>query len=129
MSPEADIDELLRPPTDAEVVGALERFAADLQLHYGNRLKGLYLFGSRARGGHTPESDADVAVVLADDGWKHWEEKWALTDYAHDILIETGAEIQAWPVNESHWNEPGRHPNPSLVRAMRRDQKPIVARK
>ena len=35
---------------------------------YGERLKGLYLFGSYARGDATEDSDIDVAVVLDDFG-------------------------------------------------------------
>jgi uncharacterized protein len=117
------MEELFAPPDDAAVAHALDRFATSVRAHYGERLRGLYLFGSRARGDHTPDSDADVAVVLADDDWDYWDEKTALTDIAYSILIETGAETQGWPVTESAWLDPESHRNPSLVRAMRRDAK------
>jgi predicted nucleotidyltransferase len=116
-----ELEELLRPPTEAEVEVALARFAAEARRRYDDRLKGLYLFGSRARGDHEPESDADVAVVLADDAWRYWEEKMALADLSYDLLIDTGVEVQGWPVRESAWRNPEAHRNPSLVRAMRRD--------
>ena len=121
---DAEIEELIRPPTDAEVAQALARFATEVERHYGDRLKGLYLFGSRARGDHTPESDADVAVILG-DGWEFWSEKRALVAIVHDILVDTGAEIQAWPVAESGWRNPESDSDAELIGAMRRDGKPL----
>ncbi len=43
---------------------ALRELKRELEALYGERLKGLYLFGSRARGDAEPDSDVDVAVVL-----------------------------------------------------------------
>lgn len=44
------------------------RIVSDLRLHleglYGSRLRGLYIFGSFARGDARPGSDLDVLVVL-----------------------------------------------------------------
>lgn len=42
----------------------LTELRAGLAAIYGERLKGLYLFGSRARDEADPESDCDVLVVL-----------------------------------------------------------------
>ena len=117
------IEEVLRPPTDAEVAAALARFAADAQRHYGPRLLDLYLFGSRGRGDARLESDADVAVILTDGAWRIIDEARILADLSYDRLIEDGLDIQAHPVPRSAWNEPALHPNPALIRAMRRDAK------
>ncbi|MGX7704165.1 hypothetical protein [Methylobacterium sp. Gmos1] len=35
--------------------------------------------------------------------------------------IEDGLDIQAHPVAQSAWSDPALHPDPALVRAMRRD--------
>jgi antitoxin ChpS len=43
---------------------ALEAFHIRILNRFGERLRGLVLFGSRARGDHRPDSDADVAVFL-----------------------------------------------------------------
>jgi predicted nucleotidyltransferase len=32
----------------------------------GSRLRGLYLFGSKARGDYDPESDVDLAIIIDD---------------------------------------------------------------
>jgi uncharacterized protein len=113
-------------PDDAAVTRAVARYAAEVRKAYGDRLKGVYLFGSRARGDHTPESDADLVVVLADDGWDFWTEKTRLTDLSYDFLIDVGADIQGWPVTEREWRDPSVHHNPSLVEDMRRDGRPVL---
>ena len=43
---------------------ALEDFHKRILNRFGERLRGLVLFGSRARGDHRPDSDVDVAVFL-----------------------------------------------------------------
>jgi uncharacterized protein len=45
----------------------LKELRQALEVLYGERLSGLYLFGSYARGEAEPGSDIDVAVVLAGD--------------------------------------------------------------
>ncbi|HEX8663756.1 MAG TPA: nucleotidyltransferase domain-containing protein [Beijerinckiaceae bacterium] len=119
------LEEILRPPTEEEVQRALARFVADVRRHYGKRLKGLYLFGSRARGDHHPHSDVDVAVILEDGDWRSWDESGTLSDLSYDLLIQDGVDIQGVAIPLSHWEEPSRHSNPSLVRTMRRDGKPL----
>lgn len=125
MSAPAPPDDLLAPPDDATVNAAIEEYARAVLSEYGARVKGIYLFGSRARGDHTPESDADIAVVLADGDWEYWKEKFHLTDLTYDMLISTGADLQGWPIRQSEWVTPESHNNPALVRAMRRDARPV----
>lgn len=90
-------------PTDAEVAGALAEYASLVAARYGERLHGLYLFGSRARGDHRPMSDADVAVVLADGDWVEWKERRALAGLAYELILDIGVVIQPWPVPISKW--------------------------
>src|SRR5439155_12765310 len=121
----ADLDELLKPPTDTEVDTALARFAVAARKHYGERLKGLYLFGSRARGDHRPDSDADVAVVLEDGDWVSWKERWLLNRLAYDPSLESGVVIQPWPFSRLQWNAQYSAPSTALLASARREAIPI----
>ena len=55
---------MLKILDQTEVKALMDELKAGLQRIYGNRLKGLYLYGSYARGEADPESDLDVLVVL-----------------------------------------------------------------
>ena len=48
-----------------------------------------------------------------------------LADIEYDVIVDTGIEPQGWPISESEWRNPELHENPPLVRAMRRDGRPI----
>ena len=50
--------------TREEVLGIVREFQRELAALYGDRLKGVYLYGSYARGDARWDSDIDVAVVL-----------------------------------------------------------------
>ncbi len=50
----------------ADVKRLMAELKSGLQALYGERLKGVYLFGSHARGEADEESDVDVLVVLED---------------------------------------------------------------
>ena len=100
-----EIAELLRPPTEAEAGAALAAFAEAVRASYSGRLRGLYLFGSRARGDHRPDSDADVAVVLDDGDWAEWIERRRLNRLAYDAGFACGLDIQPWPIPVREWTE------------------------
>jgi uncharacterized protein len=118
-------EDIFSPPGVADVARALDRFAASVVTAYGDRLTGLFLFGSRARGDYEPFSDADVAVVLNDEDWGLVRETRRMARLAHEVLIETGVEVQAWPVSRASWEDPARCSDSVLVQSMRRDAKAI----
>lgn len=103
---------------------ALAAFVSGVRRHYGPRLVDLFVFGSRARGDATEDSDVDLAIILQDGDWKFWTEKLILADLMHDALVEQGLYIQAWPVRQSEWVDPVKHSNPRFVEAMKRDARP-----
>jgi predicted nucleotidyltransferase len=119
------IEEWLRPPTETEVALALAQFAANVRNHYGDRLKGLYLFGSRARGDNRPDSDADVAIVLQDGDWVSWKERRVLIRLAYEPSLESGLSIQAWPFSAEQWALADRRPALPLIGAARREAVPL----
>jgi antitoxin ChpS len=117
--------DLLAPPDDAAVTRAVTALASALREHYGDRLKAIYLFGSRARGDFEPYSDVDVALILEGEVQRSLPETRYLSDLAYDLLLETGAEVQPWPIEEKDWRNPDNAESPALVGAMKRDAKPI----
>lgn len=121
------IDELLRPPSQAAIERDLQAFAAAVAHRYGSRLRGVYLFGSRARGDGRPDSDVDVAVVV-EGAATDWRERGALSDLSYDFLVNDAVDIQAWPISAAAWENPALHSNPALVQAMRRDAQPVQIR-
>lgn len=81
----------------------------------------LILFGSRARGDHHAESDADVAVILQGEPGDFVETKLAMARHAFDVLVETGLLVQAFPVCASEWQQPERHSNLAILKNVARE--------
>jgi predicted nucleotidyltransferase len=82
----------------------LVRFRAAVAEIYGDRLEGVVLFGSRARGDHRPDSDYDVAVFIKDPGTLT-EELDELASVTTAILLDTGAVISAKPFYAGSYRE------------------------
>ena len=70
----------------------LRRFRAALDAIYGDRIRRVVLFGSRARGDARADSDYDVAVFL-DAVEDHWAERMRLADLSVEMIDETGAMV------------------------------------
>ena len=71
-------------PAEAQILGAFKRALAD---RFGERLVGLRLFGSRARGAGRDDSDLDVIVDVAD---ATMGERGEILDVAADLSVEHG---------------------------------------
>lgn len=78
-------------------------------------LAGAIVFGSRARGSHRRESDADVAVLLKGPHQPVLRTTLALADVAYDVLLETGIDIAPFPIWMDQWAHPEIHSNPALL--------------
>jgi predicted nucleotidyltransferase len=98
-----ELAELLAAPDEGAVARALSHYAAQVAEAYHDRLAGIYLFGSRARGSQRPDSDADVAVVLDAFAGSVLDEKMRLVDLAFDSLTDHGLMIQPWPFTRAEW--------------------------
>lgn len=99
----SDLSALLAPPNEADVASALAAYSRLLAEEYGSRLAGIYLFGSRARRDHRPDSDADLAVVLTELRGSALDEKMRLVDLGFDALTDAGVMIQPWPFTVAQW--------------------------
>lgn len=58
---------------DGWLRGLLADIKRGLEAVYGDRLQGVFLYGSRARGEAEPESDVDILIVLDEIGHYHGE--------------------------------------------------------
>ena len=82
---------------------------------YGERIERIVLFGSRARGDGRPDSDYDIAVFLEDFAGIA-EEMGHVAEIETDILIDTGAVINALPLRAGAYRE-----RTGLVAELRRE--------
>jgi uncharacterized protein len=82
----------------------LARFRAALDETYGPRLERVVLYGSRARGESSPDSDYDVAVFLRDMSDRPAEMD-RLADLATDVPYDLGGVIHALPYRAGAYNE------------------------
>ncbi|MBI3995466.1 MAG: nucleotidyltransferase domain-containing protein [Nitrospirae bacterium] len=83
---------------------------------YGERLKGLYLYGSYARGEERTGSDLDVAMIL-DQFERPWFEIQRTGQLVSDLSLEYGTTISLIPLRVTDWKEKQK----SLVRNIQRE--------
>ena len=92
---------------------AVKRFLSLIADRYDTA--GVIVYGSRARGTHRPDSDADVAVILSGKHQRFLSTKLAMADVAFDVLLETGINISPLPIWLDDWEHPEHHSNPALL--------------
>ena len=84
------------PPSDKAVDEAITKAVAGYRRVFGERLAQVWLFGSRARGDHRPDSDVDLLVVLHEEGPMHSESK-LLCAVSGPIRLSSGVFIDGHP--------------------------------
>lgn len=80
----------------------LQELKTGIQGLYGNRLKGLYLYGSYARGEQDPGSDLDLLIVL-DDYKRYGEEVEKTGQLSSDLSLKYGVTVSSVFTRESEW--------------------------
>ncbi|WP_018952657.1 nucleotidyltransferase domain-containing protein [Thioalkalivibrio sulfidiphilus] len=104
---------------DRDTEQAVRRFLALIADRYDTA--GAIVYGSRARGTHKPDSDADVAVLLRGEHKRFLTAKLDMADVAFDVLLETGILISPLPVWLDEWEHPEQYSNPDLLRNIDRE--------
>ncbi len=104
----------LDPDTENAVRDFLARIPSDIQLDRA------ILFGSRARGEHQPDSDADVALVLHERG-NDGKTFWMLAGLAWDVFVDTGIMVQPVTIAIEDWLHPERYLKPGLLKTIDRE--------
>jgi len=104
---------------DFETEHASREFLARIANRY--ELAGALLFGSRARGTHQRDSDADIAILLSGDRPDVMKVAIDLSDVAFDVLLETGINISPLPIWVEDWLHPEQSSNPDLLHNIAKD--------
>jgi len=79
------------------------------------------VYGSRARGTHRPDSDADIAVILRGRRGDRYKALGPMSDAAYDVMMETGIHIQPLPLWEAELKRPELFSNPALIENIKRE--------
>ncbi len=77
-------------PLDKRRQNAIDEFVKRATQAYGDRIRGITLFGSVARGTPRIDSDIDLLVVIDKEDFRLRRE---LTGLAFDIFMETGGDL------------------------------------
>lgn len=95
---------------------ALQQFVHEVQVLYGDRLRQVILYGSRARGDAAEDADIDTLVVL-EPLEDFWQELSRIARVASRISLQYDVVLSALPV------EPGAlaHPTTPLLINTRRE--------
>lgn len=101
------------PPRVAQALIELQEFLAEV---YGPRLKGIYLYGSFARGDFHQDSDVDVLIALEGEV-APGQEIDRIGDRVADICLAHNVLIATFPVPES-WLQARKSP---LLENVRRE--------
>jgi len=84
-----------------QVLAELKRQLAAL---YGERLKGVYLFGSHARGDADDESDVDILIVL--DRVDHYSREISQTsEVISELSLKYGISLSRFFASETQWRD------------------------
>ena len=104
----------LDPDTESAVRDFLARIPADI------RPERAILFGSRARGEHKPDSDADLALILHERG-NDGQTLMMLGGLAYYVFLDTGILIQPVPIAIEDWLNPEAFPRPGFLKNVERE--------
>ena len=91
------------------------------------RIEGAYpaieglVFGSRARGTHKPDSDADLAVILKGEHGDRYKVAGDMAGIAFDVMLETGVRIDPLPLWEDELLRPDLFSYPALIENIQRE--------
>jgi len=97
---------------DPDTETAVRRFLDEIATRY--EVEAAILYGSRARGTHHEESDADVAVLMRGEE-DFWPVKRDMARTAFDVMLETNILVSALPIWPDEWENPESSSNPALL--------------
>lgn len=103
-----------------DIFKLLEEIKNGLSQIYGDRLHGLYLYGSYATQEACPESDVDIAVILL-DLQDYWEEVQRTSQIISELSLKYDVNISPVRLRESEW----RYEESPFLSNLRKEAIPI----
>ena len=80
----------------------VERCRSTLASYYGERMVGLVLYGSHARGDDDPESDIDLLVLLSQP-FDYFVELRRIAELLYPVQLDSGQLISAKPADVAEY--------------------------
>jgi predicted nucleotidyltransferase len=105
------------PCLSAHESAAASEYVSHLHHDLGHELIGLWLFGSRARGESSPDSDIDLLVVLTT---VQPEVRWHIWELGSDISLEYDVLLNVHIIDAIRWDQEHRYRG-TLWREIERD--------
>jgi len=90
--------------TKQQALEIAARARESLQRTYGDRLRGVYLYGSAARDQLTPDSDIDIAVIL-DEIRSRFAEHERTGDLASQISLDNNTVVTFLLITQADFDE------------------------
>jgi uncharacterized protein len=107
------------PQLDPSTEFAARKFLNELKRKYP--VRDAILYGSRARGDHTSDSDADLAVLLEGESGDRTAVAMDMARIAFDVMMKTGVMVQGMPLWDGDVQRPEHFSNPALIANILRD--------
>lgn len=79
---------------------AVSEFLERVRAAYGSQLQQAMLFGSKARGEATSDSDIDVAVIVSDETWEVRDE---ICKFSADVSLQYDVLLDARVIGVARW--------------------------
>src|SRR6266542_2569872 len=92
----------LKDRMNTQVASLVRELKEGFRAIYGSRLKGMYLFGSYARGDQQPDSDVDILVVL-DRCDRYAQEVDGSSQLVGELSLKYGLSLSRVFVSEAEW--------------------------
>ena len=100
---------------------AVSEYISRLQRVLGQKLIGLWLFGSKARGELSPDSDIDLLIILTT---AQSETRWLIWGLGSDVSLEYDVLLNAHIIDATRWDDERRYRG-TLWREIERDGVPL----